>query len=116
MPRRYFSSVAEATTITGSINGSATSVTVAALTGFPASFPFTAVIDPDTSDEEIVEVSSASGSTLTIVRGVDGSTGKSHSAGAVFRHAVTGRDFDELNEYINGNGVASLGLTSQFYA
>lgn len=102
MSRRYFSSVAQATTITGNINASATSVTVTALTGYPTSFPYTAVIDPDTTDEEIVEVSSASGTTLTIVRGVDGSTGKSHSAGAVFRHAVTGRDFEQLNSYVYG--------------
>lgn len=116
MARRYFSSVAQATTLDAGINNSDASVDVDALVGFPASTPWTAVIDPDTVDEEIVEVTGVSGTTLTITRGVDGSTAVSHSAGAVFRHAVTGRDFDELNEYINGNGVASLGLTSQFYA
>lgn len=114
MPRRYFSSVAQATTITGSLTNSATSVTVAAATGFPSSYPWTAVIDPDTTDEEIVEVSAASGTTLTIVRGVDGSTAKSHSAGAVFRHGITGRDFNDLNDFMVTKG-ALASLPAQFY-
>jgi hypothetical protein len=29
----------------------------------------------------------------------------SHSAGAVFRHGVSGRDFDEANAFVNGGGV-----------
>lgn len=115
MARRYFSSVAVATTITGNISASATTVSVNSLTGYPASTPWTALLDPDTAAEEIVTVTNVSGTTLTIVRGVDGSTGVAHSAGAVLRHAVTARDFDELNEYITNKGNALAALPSQFF-
>ena len=101
MARRYYSSTAAATTLTASINNSDTSITVAAATGFPSSFPWTAVIDYDTTDEELVEVTAASGTTLTVTRGVDGTSGKAHGSGAKFRHAASGRDFDEANAHVN---------------
>ena len=47
---------------------------------------FTVVIDPDTALEEIVDVTAVSTNTLTITRGIDGSSGQAHSAGAVVRH------------------------------
>jgi len=78
---------------------------VAALTGYPAQTPFTAIIDPDTASEEVVEVTNVAGTTLTVTRGVDGTTASSHNAGAVFRHGVSARDFDEANAFVNGGGV-----------
>jgi hypothetical protein len=39
-----------------------------------------------------------------VTRGVDGTTAVSHSAGAVFRHGVSGRDFDEANDHVNTTG------------
>jgi hypothetical protein len=62
---------------------------------------YTVVIDPDTALEEIVDVSNyLSGNTLTIARGRDGSTGVAHSAGAIVRHMVIGRDLQEANDHI----------------
>jgi len=116
MARRYFSSIAEATTLDSSVSDSDTSITVDALVGYPSQLPWTAIIDRDTTDEEIVEVTGVAGTTVTVVRGVDGSTAKSHSSGAVFQHGVTGRDFEELNTYINTNGLAFNALLPQFYA
>lgn len=107
MARRYYSSTAVATTLSASASNSATSITVTALSGYPASVPFTAIIDPDTASEEVVEVTNVSGTTLTVTRGVDGTSGVSHNAGAVFRHGVSGRDFDEANAFVNGGGIAS---------
>ena len=107
MARRYYSSTAVATTLSGNINNSTTSITVTALTGYPAQTPFTAIIDPDTASEEVVEVTNVSGTTLTVTRGVDGTTASSHNAGAVFRHGVSARDFDEANAFVNGGGVAN---------
>lgn len=101
MARRYYSSTAVATTLSGSASNSATSITVTALSGFPASVPWTAILDPDTASEEVVEVSNVSGTTLTVTRGVDGTSAVSHNAGAVFRHGVSGRDFDEANSHVN---------------
>jgi hypothetical protein len=77
------------------------------LSGYPAQFPYTAIIDPDTASEEVVEVTAAAGTTLTVTRGVDGTSGVSHNAGAVFRHGVSARDFDEANAFVNGGGVVN---------
>jgi hypothetical protein len=61
---------------------------------------YTVVIDPDTSLEEILDVTVySSGDTLTITRGRDGSVGQAHSAGAVIRHMVVGRDLQEANDH-----------------
>lgn len=101
MARRYYSSTAVATTLSGNINNSTTSITVAALSGYPVSTPWTAIIDPDTASEEVVTVTGVSGTTLTVTRGVDGTSATSHNAGAVFRHGVSARDFDEANSHVN---------------
>jgi hypothetical protein len=74
---------------------------------------YTVVIDPDTALEEIVDVSNySSGNTLSITRGRDGSTGVAHSAGAVIRHMVIGRDLQESNDHIKGTLAAHAATTS----
>jgi hypothetical protein len=80
---------------------------------------YTVVIDPDTALEEIVDVSNyASGNTLTIARGIDNSNvGVAHSAGAIVRHMVIGRDLTEANTHIEattGHGAtgAVVGTTN----
>lgn len=99
MGARNYSSVAVDTTITGSISNSATSVTVASASGFPTA-PFTAIIDADTASEEVVEVTNVAGTTLTVTRGVDGTSGVAHDSGATFQHGVSARDFQEPNDHI----------------
>ena len=101
MPRRYYSSTAVATTLSASANNSTTSITVTALSGFPVSTPWTAILDPDTASEEVVTVTNVAGTTLTVTRGVDGTSAVSHNSGAVFRHGVSARDFDEANDHVN---------------
>jgi hypothetical protein len=79
---------------------------------------YTVVIDPDTALEEIVDVSNySSGNTLTIARNIDGSIGVAHSAGAIVRHMVIGRDLSEANIHIEattGHGAtgAVVGTTN----
>lgn len=101
MARRYYSSTAVATTLSGSLNNSSTSVSVTALSGFPNSTPWTAIIDKDSASEEVVTVTNVSGTTLTVTRGVDGTSAVSHNAGASFSHGVSARDFDEANSHVN---------------
>lgn len=101
MSRRYYSSIARRTTLAADVNSSATTILVAATTGFPSSKPFTLVIDVDTASEEIVTVTAASGTTLTVTRGVDGSTAVAHTTGAVIAHQITARDVDEPNAHID---------------
>lgn len=103
MPRRYYSSVAKRTTLSTDINASATTIVVAAAVGFPSSVPWTGIIDQDTVSEEIVTVTARSGTTLTVTRGVDGSTATSHTSGATFNHGFSGRDFDEPNDHVNAS-------------
>lgn len=116
MTTRKYSSRSQQTTLSAALTSSATSATVVSGSGLlggvtiAAGEFFTVVIDPDTALEEIVDISAVSTNTLTIVRGVDGSTGQAHSAGAVVRHMAIGRDYREANEHIE-NVTTAHGLT-----
>lgn len=74
---------------------------------------FTVVIDPDTALEEIVDVTAVSTNTLSITRGIDTSpsVGQAHSAGAIVRHMVIGRDLREANTHIEQTSGTIHGLT-----
>ena len=124
MTTRKYSSRAQQTTLSSGITSGDVTMTVgsgANLMGgkTPAvGETYTVVIDPDTALEEIVDVSNyASGNTLTIARAIDGSTGVAHSAGAIVRHMVIGRDLSESNTHIEattGHGAtgAVVGTTN----
>ena len=112
MARRYYSSTAARTTLSAGIDASQTTVGVVAVSGWPASFPYTLIIDQDTVNEEIVEVTARSGTTLTVTRAVDGTTGKAHDAGAAVNHGVSARDFDEPNSFINGTGFIAPSIVT----
>jgi hypothetical protein len=96
---RYYSSVAQDTTLTANINSGAGSMTVGATTGFPST-PFTLAVDYDTPSEELVTVTNAAGLTLTITRGVDGTSAQSHTVGAVVRHVISAQDVREPQNHI----------------
>lgn len=98
---RYYSSTAQAATLTSDLSAGATSMTVSGTTGFPVSHPFTLVLDPGSGNEEIVDVTASSGTTLTITRGRDGTTARDHLTGVQVRHMVTARDLREAQEHIN---------------
>jgi hypothetical protein len=100
MVNRYYSSTAVDTTLSSSINLIATNITIGSVTGFPTSFPYTLSLDYDTATEELVDVTAASGTTLTIVRGRDGTTAVAHNAGAPVKHVISGRDLREAQEHI----------------
>ena len=117
MTTRKYSSRSQQTTLSAALNSSATTMSVvsgSALMGgktLSGSETYTVVIDPDTALEEIVDVTVySSGNTITITRGIDGSTGQSHSAGAVVRHMAIGRDYQEANNHIEAS-AAVHGLT-----
>lgn len=102
---RYYSSIAERTTLAAAVNNTTTTFIVNAVNGWPASFPYTLIIDGDTINEEIVEVTARSSTTLTVTRGVDGSTAKAHDAGAAVWHGVSARDVSEPNAHVNDEVV-----------
>ena len=119
MTTRKYSSRSQQTTLTTGINDSTTTMVVGSATNLMASVTptngetFTVVIDPDTALEEIVDVTTRSGTTLTITRGVENNgTGSAHSAGAVIRHMVTGRDLQEANNHSEGTLAGHAATTS----
>jgi hypothetical protein len=105
MANRNYSSVARAVTITASVSGSSVSIPVSETTGFP-SVPYTLVLDPGRTAEEVITVTAQVGLTLTVARGQDGTTAVPHDAGATARHMATARDFRDAGDHIAlTNGV-----------
>ena len=109
MTTRKYSSIAQETTLTSALGSGDSTMVVASATALLSGITltgtqtFTVVIDPDTALEEIVDVTAVSTNTLTIVRGIDGSSGQAHSAGAVVRHMAIGRDYREANTHIEAS-------------
>ena len=125
MSRKY-SSVSLETEVVGSLTTSATSITVANATNLlgginaasiNATDNFIIVLDPETSSEEIVKVTAVASNTLTVVRGHDGSTAKTHTSGAKVRHMAIAEDMREAAAHIEsttGHGAtgAVVGTTN----
>jgi hypothetical protein len=121
---RQYSSISVETTLAGSINTTATTITVA--TGTATALMggitlaagnvdiFTVALDADTVNEEIVFVTQVSGDTLTISRGQadtgsPGVSGLSHTAGASVKHVLTSSDLIFFRN--NASPVASFGFS-----
>lgn len=100
MALRYYSNTAIATTLAAPINNSDTSMTVTAASGFPGSFPYTLIVDFGLATSEVVEVSAAAGTTLTISRGIDNTSAQSHGLAAPVVHGMSKRDVSEPNSHI----------------
>lgn len=112
MPRRYYSNTAAPTTLTAAVDTVATTITVAALTGYPTQFPYTITLDKTNNAlAEAATVTAATGTTLTIIRGVDGTTAKGHNPGAVVSHDHSARDYDEPNAFLNAGGTITGSVT-----
>jgi hypothetical protein len=120
MALRLFSSISVQTTLASTINGTATSMTVATgtattLLGGVTLVPnsqFTVAIDPDTINEEIVFITAGpSGDTFTISRGEAGTSNISHSTGATVKHVLTSSDLNAFEAGLSdGSGGTISGL------
>jgi hypothetical protein len=113
MSRKY-SSVSLETEVVGSLTTTATTITVTNATNLlgginPASITstdnFIIVLEPETSSEEIVKVTSVSSNTLTVVRGHDGSTGKTHSSGSKVRHMGIAEDLRDAAAHVEATAA-----------
>ena len=110
---RYYSAIAQDTTLTANITNAANSMTVSALVGFPASYPYVVAVDYNGAAEELVLVTGAAGTTLTITRGFNGSTPVAHNTGAVIRHVIVAQDLtDAQNHYAATTSVHGITDTS----
>ena len=105
MTVRYYSSVAQDTTLQAQVLAGATTMTVGATIGWPISYPFTVALDYGTSSEELVDVTGVAGLVATITRGVDSTTAVTHNAGSTVRHVITARDIREANAHVNASSA-----------
>ena len=113
MSRKY-SSVSLETEVVGSLTTVATTITVANATNLlggvnPASINatdnFIVVLDPETSSEEIVKVTGVASNTLTVTRGHDGSTAKTHTSGAKARHMGIAEDLRDSASHVEATAA-----------
>ena len=104
---RQYSSKAVTTALNQQALAAATSIVLNDITGWPTTFPFTAILDPDTTSEEVITCTAASGITngYTVTRGVDGTTAKDHNAAAVVKHGVSARDLSEPQVHIDATAA-----------
>jgi microcystin-dependent protein len=96
---RFYSSTAGVMHLNGAITSGGSSALLDVVTGLPASMPYTLMLDPGTTSEEIVTVTAIGGFTVTITRGVDGTSAQSHLTGAEVRHAYSARDFQDSRNH-----------------
>jgi hypothetical protein len=125
MSRKY-SSVSLETEVVGSLTTVATTITVINATNLLGGInsasinstdDFIVVLEPETSSEEIVQVTGVSSNTLTVVRGHDGSTAKTHTSGSKVRHMGIAEDLRDATAHIEsttGHGAtgAVVGTTN----
>jgi hypothetical protein len=107
MLRREFTGAALRTNLSANISNSASSFSVTDAVGFPSgSNPFAVVVDRGTSDEEKMLISSRSTNTFTIqIRGYDGTTARSHTAGAFIDHVLDAATIQDMNTTTYDNEV-----------
>lgn len=108
---RFYSSVYFPTTLAAAISSSgATTISVNSITGAPSSYPFTMLIDWGLPTQEAVSVTAAPTGTgpytLTVTRGIDGTTAQTHVQGAIAVHGVTQQDYNDPQVHI----AADLGV------
>ena len=100
MPARQYSSIAGLMSLQAGVTATDLTLSVDSVTGLPATTPFTLAIDKDGVSEELVSATSVSGTTLTVVRGIDGTSATPHNAGAPVVHAFSAQDFREPQNHI----------------
>jgi hypothetical protein len=103
MTVRFYSSTATEKALVGSITSGQTTLQVNNTVGLPTSFPYSLAVDYEGPTEELVEVSSAAGPVLTIVRGIDGTSAASHADNARVRHTSSARDFADSRSHENSS-------------
>lgn len=79
------------TTLNGTINNSVTSLVVTSATGFPTSGNFRIIVE-----DEIMLVTAVSGTTFTVTRAHEGTTGASHASGVAVTQVHTAGAIDSI--------------------
>jgi hypothetical protein len=110
--RRYYSANAVDNTVGTFVNSTSPTVTLAVSpVGYPSTYPFVLALDYNTAAEELVLVTGASGTTLNITRGFNGTSSAAHNAGAVVRHVITAQDLTDVQDHIAAGPGGVHGIT-----
>ena len=110
--RRYYSANAVDNTVGTFVNSTSPTVTLAVSpVGYPSTYPFVLALDYNTAAEELVLVTGASGTTLNITRGFNGTSAASHNAGAVVRHVITAQDMTDIQDHVAAGPGGVHGIT-----
>lgn len=110
MQSRFYSATAQPTVLTASITPSQTNITVQQVVGFPVSLPYILALDYNSPSEEIVLVTAQAGTSLTVTRAYDSTSGASHNVGAAVRHTWTALDGNDSRAH-EGSASAVHGVT-----
>lgn len=93
-----------ATTLSGGINNTDLTLTVASGTGFPATGNFRIKIEL-----ELLLVTNVAGTTWTVTRGIEGTTAASHGSSTPVIHVLTEKGLETyIGDYIGGGTISSL--------
>lgn len=119
MTVRFYSSTAPEVTLNAGVSAVATVIIVSSTVGFPINTPYTLALDYGSAVEELVEVTSVAGTSLTVTRAIDGTSAASHGAGSKVRHVSSARDFKDSRDHENAStnvhgltgGAAVVGTT-----
>ena len=80
------------------VDSAATTLTVNSTAGYPEP-PFTIGLERGTANEEVVLCTAKSGTTFTVTRAYDGTTGKAHAIGTSVEHTVAAIDYVEARDH-----------------
>lgn len=114
---RYYSSTTRRTTLSADPGTGGGTLTVADSTVFSSldgKYPYALVISTDGTDREVVYVTNRpTGTTLTVTRGRDGTTGQAHAVGSTVDHMITAADLNELSAHMANDwfNVKDFGAT-----
>lgn len=96
-----YSNLAGEMTLAAYLSPGAATLTLQSMSGLPAAYPYTLILDHDTTAVEIVTVTGSSAGSLTITRGEDGTAAQEHQAGAKVIHGLVARDFTGPQTHID---------------
>lgn len=100
---------ASVATLAADISAAATSVSLSNFSGFPATFPYWAMIAKATGSAELVQVTAAAGSTLTIARAQGGTVAAAHVTGDTFEHVAPAKFFQDAAAHIEASTAHNTG-------
>lgn len=106
---RYYSSTTKRTRTTvdpGSSGATLTVTDTSSFAGLDSTFPYTLLVNWGLDDQEIVTCTARpSGTTFTVTRGQDGTTGQAHPIGATVDHGVSARDFNDAGAHVGASSA-----------